>query len=59
MGTSTLIAVVLPLIQDADLWPQIATAVINLGLGGTITILVSSTAASARRVRSRYDTGER
>lgn len=61
MGTSTLIAVVLPLIQDAELGPQIATAVINLGLGGTITILVSSTAASARRVRerSRYHTGER
>jgi ABC-type nickel/cobalt efflux system permease component RcnA len=50
-GTSTLIAVVLPLTSDADLWPQIATAVINLALGGTITILVSSTAASARRVR--------
>jgi hypothetical protein len=58
MGTSTLIATVLPLTVDADLWPQIAAAVINLGLGATITILVSSTAASARRVRSPYHTGE-
>jgi hypothetical protein len=50
-GTSTLIAVVLPLTRDADLWPQIATAMIDLALGGTITLLVSSTAASAHRVR--------
>jgi hypothetical protein len=58
MATSTVIAIVLPLTLGADLASQVATAVINLGLGAIITILVSSTAASASRVRerSRYET---
>jgi hypothetical protein len=53
MVISTVIAVALPLTLRADLGSQVATAMINLGLGVIITILVSSTAASARRVRSR------
>jgi hypothetical protein len=53
MGISTLIAVVLPLTIGADLGSRVATAAINLGLGVTITILISSTAASARRARER------
>jgi hypothetical protein len=57
MATCTVIAIVLPLTSGADLAGQIATGVINLGLGAIITLLVNSTAASARRVRerSRYE----
>lgn len=53
MVISIVIAVALPLTLGADLGSQVATAVINLGLGVTVTTLVNSTAASARRVRER------
>jgi hypothetical protein len=41
----------------ADLASQIATATINLALGAIITILISSTAMSARRMRERTRNG--
>jgi hypothetical protein len=53
MGISTVIAVVLPLTLGVDLGSRVATAAINLCLGVIIMVLVSSTAASARRVRHR------
>lgn len=61
MVISIVIAVALPLTLGADLGSQVATAVINLGLGMTVTTLVNSTAASARRVpeRSRNQPDER
>ncbi|GAB3887766.1 DUF6069 family protein [Kibdelosporangium lantanae] len=53
MATTTVIGIVLPLTLGADLASQLATAVINLGLGAIITLLVQGTAASAQRVRER------
>ncbi len=49
----TVIAVVLPLTIGADLASRIATAIINLAIGISVTLLVHVTAASARRVRDR------
>jgi Family of unknown function (DUF6069) len=57
MATCTVIAIVLPLTLGADLASQIATATINLALGAIITILISSTAMSARRMRERTRNG--
>lgn len=42
---------VLPLTLGADLGSRVATAAINLGLDVIIILLVSSSAASARRAR--------
>lgn len=58
MAICTVIAVVFPLTLGADLGSRVATAAINLGLGVIITVLVSSTAASARRVRARHQSDE-
>jgi hypothetical protein len=49
----TVIAVVLPLTVGADLASRIATAIINLAIGISITLLVHVTVVSARGVRSR------
>jgi hypothetical protein len=49
MALVTLIAIVLPLTLSVTLEAKVATALINLAIGLTITVLVGSTAASARR----------
>jgi hypothetical protein len=51
MALVTLIAIVLPLTLSVVLEAKVATALINLAIGLTITALVSSTVASARRPR--------
>jgi hypothetical protein len=53
MAICTVIAMVLPLTLGADLGSRVATAAINLGLGVIVILLVSSSAANARRLRER------
>src|SRR5215213_122159 len=50
MTLSTLIAVILPFLTDAEPSTKLATAALNLALGATIGSLVSSIARSAVRV---------
>jgi hypothetical protein len=47
---ATLIAVILPLMTDAEPSAKVATAVLNLAIGATIGSLLSSVARSAVRV---------
>jgi uncharacterized membrane protein len=53
MATCTLIAMALPLTLGADIGSRVATAMINLVLGVIITMLLNTTATSARKVRQR------
>jgi hypothetical protein len=53
MATCIVIAVVLPLTLGVELGSRVATASINLVLGAIITLLVNTTASSARKVRQR------
>jgi hypothetical protein len=51
MALATLIAVILPLMTDAEASSRIATALINLSIGVAVGSLVSSSARSAVSVR--------
>lgn len=55
MALITAIAIVLPLTLSVRLDAKIATALINLAIGGIITILVSTVATAARRRRRDRD----
>jgi hypothetical protein len=55
MGLATVLVTVLPFARDAPLSSQIATAVINLVVGATITSLVRGVAARAIRPAQRPD----
>jgi hypothetical protein len=53
MGLATVLVTVLPFAQDAPLSSQVATAIINLIVGATITSLVRGVAARAIRPARR------
>jgi hypothetical protein len=55
MGLVTVLVTVLPFAQDAPMSSQVATAIINLVVGATITSLVRGVAARAVRPARRPD----
>ena len=55
MGLGTVLVTVLPFARDAPLSSQVATAIINLIVGATITSLVRGVAARAIRPARRID----